>query len=221
MSLIQEAAAALSRAEQELQALLAKAAEHAQYDQVQVLAGIARELRSIKERSAAGARDFATPPSTTPTVSDPQATPDARSRARTSNVGRGQSARRRKGSRRVKRSPEYPRFLREGDSLVKIGWSKKDRATYEHKAPQRILKLVLDRLLHAGRSGRRFTTEDIIPLRDPDSGTDVPTYQVYLAIAWLRTMGLMVQHGRQGYSLPPRCDVPAVTEERWKSLTAR
>jgi hypothetical protein len=30
---------------------------------------------------------------------------------------------------------QYPRFLREGGNLVKIGWSKSQRAEYEHKSP--------------------------------------------------------------------------------------
>ena len=48
------------------------------------------------------------------------------------------------GSRRLSRSArkpavkddEYPRFQRDGDRLVKVGWSKKDGAEYEHRAPR-------------------------------------------------------------------------------------
>src|SRR5262245_31311871 len=38
----------------------------------------------------------------------------------------------------------FPRFEREGDRLVKIAWSKKDRAEYEHKAPHRIVDLLVE-----------------------------------------------------------------------------
>src|SRR4051812_24734019 len=31
-------------------------------------------------------------------------------------------------------SDEYPRFMRRGDELVKIGWSKSDRTEYQHRA---------------------------------------------------------------------------------------
>src|SRR5262245_3021461 len=36
----------------------------------------------------------------------------------------------------------YPQFFRRGDELVKVGWSKKDRKEYAHRAPRRAVVAV-------------------------------------------------------------------------------
>src|SRR4051812_48613106 len=33
----------------------------------------------------------------------------------------------------------YPRFKRQDDTLIKVGWSKSDRTTYEHRSPRSVL----------------------------------------------------------------------------------
>jgi hypothetical protein len=138
------------------------------------------------------------------------------------------SQRRNAGSRKSKtrcsataQKGQYPTFLREGDALVKIGWSKSDKSTYEHRAPRRAIELLVAALSHVGASGQRFTMEDLLPLRDPQDQSDVPSYQAYLVLAWLRKENLIVQHGRQGYSLPPNADLADACEERWQALTVR
>ena len=60
-----------------------------------------------------------------------------------------------------------------------------------------------------------FTMEDVLPLFDADSGREVPSYQAYLVLAWLRSAGVVVQHGRQGYSLEKGTDLDAVVERQW------
>jgi hypothetical protein len=52
-----------------------------------------------------------------------------------------------------------------------------------------------------GLDGRVFSTNDVLPLAD-DDGSEIPSYQVYVAIALLKQAGLLDQHGRQGYSIP-------------------
>jgi hypothetical protein len=39
---------------------------------------------------------------------------------------------------------QYPSFVREGDNLVKIGWSKTQKAEYEHKSPKRLLAVLCE-----------------------------------------------------------------------------
>ena len=63
--------------------------------------------------------------------------------------------------------------------------------------------------------------DDVLPLKDPVSGTEVPAYQSYLCLAWLRSVGIVTQHGRQGYSLAKKDDVAARTEECWRQLATR
>ena len=96
----------------------------------------------------------------------------------------------------------YPRFERRGDSLVKIGWSKREKAEYEHRAPLGAVALVADKVRKKGADGRIFQISGLLPCESADGETIVPDYQVYLVVAWWRELGLLEQHGRQGYSLP-------------------
>lgn len=96
----------------------------------------------------------------------------------------------------------YPRFERRGESLVKIGWSKREKAEYEHKAPMGAVALVADKVQKKGADGRIFQISGLLPCESTDGEVIVPDYQVYLVVAWWREIGLLEQHGRQGYSLP-------------------
>jgi hypothetical protein len=63
--------------------------------------------------------------------------------------------------------------------------------------------------------------EEVLPLNNPGDGSELPSYQVYLSLAWLRAEDLIVQHGRQGYSLPPGSDLERESERRWGELKTR
>jgi hypothetical protein len=121
-----------------------------------------------------------------------------------------------KRARSTKR--EYPKFLRDGEELLKIGWSKREKKAYRHKAPKRIVLLVSQALQHAGQRAQRVVMEQVLPIRDPQTETDVPTYQAYLSLAWLRKEKLIVQHGRQGYTLASETPLEATLEARWANL---
>jgi hypothetical protein len=116
---------------------------------------------------------------------------------------------------------EYPKFVREGDSLVKIGWSKREGKPYEHRAPRGVLRALVQALARVGSGGERFTVEGILPLKDAADNSDIPDYQAYLTLAWLRSTGLITQHGRQGYSLPNAEELERQSEQLWGNLTAR
>ena len=111
----------------------------------------------------------------------------------------------------------YPKFYRERDRLVRVAWSKKERQEYEHKASHALLdalsKLVADR----GADGRVFSSEEILPVIDPD-GSEYPAYQVYVGIAFLKSFGLLDQHGRQGYSIPNTKDFLKSIHAVWERL---
>jgi hypothetical protein len=119
------------------------------------------------------------------------------------------------------RGSGYPRFEREDEILIKIGWSKTSRIEYEHRAPRRIVDALLKAIQTAGNGGAVFTVESILPLRDPTDETEVSGYQVYLALAWFRIEGLLQQHGREGYSLLLTSNLEQTVEERWKALFDR
>lgn len=94
----------------------------------------------------------------------------------------------------------YPRFFRDGDRLVKVAWSKKERRTYEHRAPQEIIATLIDVIKKRKGEGKIFEADDILPLTN-SNGENYPSYQSYLALAWLRDVGVVIKRGRDGYIL--------------------
>lgn len=114
--------------------------------------------------------------------------------------------------------PVYPRFLRRGDLLVKIGWSKREKSEYEHKAPRQAAFVLARAAADAGKDGRLFQVNALLPLTDLKDGSVVPDYQVYLVIAWWRGIGLLDQHGRQGYSIPKANQLQQAVESAWMKL---
>jgi hypothetical protein len=114
----------------------------------------------------------------------------------------------------------YPRFKREGETLVKIGWSKSDRATYEHRSPRDVVARLVAAIKRVAVQDERFTTEDIMPLHD-DQGAELPSYQSYLCLAWLVVAGVLDKHGRQGYTVSAGADLDAAVESAWQQLPRR
>ena len=116
---------------------------------------------------------------------------------------------------RYERAGAYPRFARSGDRLVKIAWSKKNGAEYEHRAPHVAVLAVVSSLRKLG-SGE-FSMEELARVRD-EYGNEVPSYQVYLVMAWLRAWGAVRKIRRGGYvsSLGDLTD--AAVTEHWSAL---
>jgi hypothetical protein len=121
-------------------------------------------------------------------------------------------------TKRSRARHDLPRFERDGDRLVKIAWSKKDRAEYEHRAPLSVVFVLLDAIRERKGEGAVFETPDILPLPGPHHGEEVPSYQAYLVLAWLRQEGIVIKHGRNGYILTPNTATPERIDELWKAL---
>ena len=120
-----------------------------------------------------------------------------------------------------KTSP-YPKFFREGDSLLKLGWSRKSKAEYEHRAPRKAVLAVAERIAEVASTKGRFTVEDIGDVRIDQREEPISGCQVYLCVAWFRRAGLVVQHGRRGYSLPVApAKFPAKVKSAWRELRER
>lgn len=115
------------------------------------------------------------------------------------------------------RPPGYPKFLRQDDDLIKIGWSKGNSGEYQHRAPQRVLLLLSSKLAVAGAGGRIFNAEGVFPLIG-DNGVEIPNYQSYLCLAWLRSAGLVQPHGRQGYTISNGENIVSAVNSRWQTL---
>lgn len=202
MSHLTEAVEVILRAEAELRSLLAKAAGAGEYDSAVALAGIARAVREV----AASAQPTIAPYPETP--SPPTGGGKASLRATRSSEGR----RPLKG---------YPRFFREADQLVKVGWSKRAKAEYEHKAPYAVLLVLARALQRLNANGHLATMEQLLPLRNSADGSDIPTYQAYLCLAWLRAGKLIRQHGRKGYSFARGKDLLNQMQAQWDTLPKR
>lgn len=115
----------------------------------------------------------------------------------------------------------YPKFRRDGDKLVKIGWSKSQRSEYEHRAPKVVAHVLFGSMSHLDKRQFPVPVEKLLPLTDPLDNTEIPPHQVYLALGWLKSEGIVRQHGRDGYSLAVNGDASKIVEQRWAALPNR
>ncbi|MFN9371247.1 MAG: hypothetical protein ACK6D3_05110 [Planctomycetaceae bacterium] len=188
--MLSKARSALEECEERLRVLLAEAAASGQYDALETITEWARTLGRLREggekEPVSSARD------------------DAELLVAPRVVGK-----------RLKARQAYPRFTRSRNELVKIGWSKKDKKEYVHRAPWGVVELLCQRL--NDWDSKEFTSDDILPLVAVD-GVEVPSYQVYLCLAWLRELGLITKEGRQGYFVPRGVDVTVECAKVWKIL---
>jgi hypothetical protein len=130
-------------------------------------------------------------------------------------------------ARKKRKASPYPKFFREGNALLKLGWSRKSKAEYEHRAPCEAVLAVAERVAEVASRGAavttsRFTVEDLGEVRAAQGDEPISSCQVYLCIAWFRRAGLVVQHGRRGYSLPVApARLPARVKSAWRELRER
>lgn len=113
---------------------------------------------------------------------------------------------------------DFPRFERDGGKLVKIGWSKRDRAEYTHRAPRRVVQILIDAIKKNKGEGALFEAADVLPVKDPNTRQELPSYQSYLALAWLRHEGVIIKQGREGYVLKPTTATPEHVAKLWEAL---
>jgi hypothetical protein len=124
----------------------------------------------------------------------------------------GKSRPRRKGG------SVYPRFARNGNDLVKIGWSKREGGEYRHRAPRSAVDLLVRAIEKEGTSSGRFTTDGLFPVIDPSDGSELPGYQGYLVLRWLREIGLISTAGRSEYIVEAEGSLQDAVEQAWEAL---
>lgn len=118
-------------------------------------------------------------------------------------------------------SKMFPQFYRDVDQLVKIGYSKSERRTYEHRSPREVLDRLAVLLVEIGNKEQPFTTEQILDLFQLQTPV-VPTYQIYLCLAFLVRQGLVRRRGRSDYSTDNHAgDFSAAVKAAWDTLTSR
>lgn len=218
MNIGEEANEVCKKAEVALRLLMQKAIESGEYRYLPILARMAEQLNALSGRIAQPSGDPAAMISVAEKIpSGQKSTRLKKTRVKAYSNKKGQI-------RKSLIQPAglgYPKFRREGETLIKIGWSKNTKSEYEHRAPRRVVDALLKGVLTAGGAGKVFTVENLLPLPDPTDATAIPGYQVYLVLAWFRTEGLLQQHGREGYSLFTTIDLEKTIEERWLALPNR
>lgn len=197
MTSVDRARGLLQQTEKELRKILAEAASEGDYGNLVQVATWARALSQIVSTASTQKSSGDRSPKSEPAIHSVQAPATA-----------------------IKLSPtnkSYPRFLRNGDRIVRVAWSKRDRAEYEHKAPYEVLLSLVASISDKGANGRVFATDEVLPICD-EHGVEVPSYQVYTALGLLKHVGLVEQHGRRGYSIPRLNDFADAVKAVWRDL---
>jgi hypothetical protein len=65
--------------------------------------------------------------------------------------------------------------------------------------------------------GTLFVADDLFPLKNAVY-EEYPSYQSYLALNWLRNVGVIRKKGREGYVLKPNAAAPEEIERLWTDL---
>jgi hypothetical protein len=186
---------ALSDCETRLRELLSEAAKAGDYENVERLTAWAKAIRALASGVSINHLDNSS----------------ARSR-------RSSKASARKPANKRRSTERYPKFARFKEDLVKIGWSRREKKEYQHRAPRRVARLLAKQLMKTFSSGGIFSTDQIFPLHDDESNADVPSYQCYVCLAWFRDRKLVEQVGRQGYRLLSSENLDRVIDREWDQL---
>jgi hypothetical protein len=114
----------------------------------------------------------------------------------------------------------YPKFFRKGDhELVKVGWSKREGREYHHRAPRAAVSAVGSALKKLGAKGRVFNGGDLLPLKNTEDSSAIPDYQAYVALAWMKELGVVKQRGRRaGYRLNGNAAIDGIVNAAWPTL---
>lgn len=209
MPIAQRMVETLDGAEKALAALASEAAKESDYDAASCLIDLARELNGLALKAR---QQLEHTPSDSTTPSPPPSAGDWAFALATNS---------RLQLRGKQKKGDYPRFFREGENLIKIGWSPSSKAEYEQKTPKRVLEVLAAAIAKIATNGKRFTMERLLPLVDSQDGHTIPDYQSYICLKWLRQQYLLVQHGRQGYSLATKDRLEASVNTCWAKLPTR
>lgn len=189
MGSVQQAVKVLQDAEGRLRRLMSDEIADRRYAELPTLAGLADGLAALL-----GGLD--TPPSDEP--ADKAGRTVAKTPARKSTLTRGGSSPA-STTKSAKKASKYPYFEVDEAWIGKVGWSKKNREEYRHYAPFSAATALAEHIDRTQKPGRVWTVEDLGDVVDPEAGEAMPSYQLYLLIAWMRSADLLAKQGRSGY----------------------
>ena len=117
---------------------------------------------------------------------------------------------------------EYPQFFRGRDSLLKVGWSKQNSAEYVHKATIELVYHITGILEKFRKSDSLFNAELILGGTVADDTVPYPSYQAYLVLAFLTSVGCVRKHGRDGYAVESsEKALRDIVKTEWEKLPER
>lgn len=203
MNRLQKARKSLDSAESSVRSLVADAANAGDYDEAVNLTNLAKSIANLAKSVAPSNSKEVAPPPPKPTK-QPASQKNGSSKARPAKKSKRKS---------------YPRFIQSNGDLVKVGWSKSASKEYQHKAPREVLSAVAEALrVQRLDDGVLRPPQEFLPLSNA-SGEQIPDYQSYLCMAWLRDIGIVERHGRHGYSVPDPSNLEGRIADAWEQLS--
>lgn len=187
------------KAEGELRELIQSAVDTGAYDRVAVLARWAEQLSQIGVNSA-NSVNIGKPSGVGAHRSNGTTLPKTTTRTKAKQ-----------------RKSKYPKFERSGDNLVKVAWSKASKTEYVHQTSKANIYALIEKIQHTMSDDTLITMDEVLPLVTSDH-SELPSYQSYACLAWLRAIGVVEQHGRRGYSILSEQNVKKLIEEAWSNL---
>jgi len=163
----------LDEAERNLREVIAEAAQAGDYHSVDVARVAALEIRNLRARVKSP-----------PIAQEPQ-------RSNTSP----HVTSKRKGQKSA-----YPKFEVRNGTLIRVGWSKKNRREYTHKAPKTVFEQTIKAMASIGQTRNgAVMAEQIIEQLESTSSEHIPSYQVYTVLGLLRDRDCIQKIGNEGY----------------------
>lgn len=186
--------AVLTKAENELQEIIADAAKEGDYRGVDAGRAAAVEICNLKAR-----------------ISKPSSKGELKSKSDVSHAKKKVATKRR-------RHNKYPKFEIKNDTLVRIGWSKKEKREYTHKVSKRLFYETVEAMGRLAQGGTGpFMAEKIIEQVNNAEPETIPSYQIYVVIGFLRKLNCIKQIGREGYDIPT--EISMRVKKEWDNLS--
>ena len=184
----------LTKTEADLRQVIAEAAQAGDYRTVDVGRTAAVGVHNLKTQIS----------KTSGKVSEKHKTSTVRTKSKTAS------------RKSVKR--KYPKFAVKNDTLIRIGWSKKEHREYTHKTPRAAFDGTVKVMAALAQNGAGpFTAEEIIEQVNHMESETIPSYQVYVVIGMLRKRGCIKQIGREGYNIST--DITVKAKNEWKEFS--
>lgn len=125
-----------------------------------------------------------------------------------------------KASTKKRKKSDYPKFKVKNETLIRIGWSRKQKREYTHKAPRFVFEQTVKAMTALSQSGAGpFLAENIIEQANSNDSEAIPSYQIYVVIGLLKQTNCIKQVGRDGYDIPT--ELVEKAENKWSELSNR